>query len=118
MITPKYYNFLSRYGSFAQAISKPDGLASLGILVRLQKGHKSEVWNSILGLFETTQHPSLQSLSDLTLASFLPSSTDFYRYNGSVTSPGNYYSFKIENLLFDTIFEMLLCIFFKDAMNQ
>ena len=103
MISPKYYDFLSRYGSFAQAISKPDGLASLGILVRLQKGHKSEVWNSILGLFETTQHPSLQSLNDLTLASFLPSSTDFYRYNGSVTSPGDYYYFKIEEKLLITI---------------
>ena len=105
-----YFSFLSRYGSFAQAITKPDGLASLGILVRLHKGHKSsEVWNSILALFETTQHPSLQSLSDLTLASFLPSTTDFFRYNGSVTSSGNY-NYRVAMIFWDKSSALLLWI--------
>ena len=77
-------------------MAKPDGLAVLAILVRLQRGN-NKIWKSLFSLFENIQQPErssissqegLKSLSDLSLASFVPTSTDFYRYNGSLTTPG------------------------------
>ena len=77
-------------------MAKPDGLAVLAILVRLQRGN-NQIWKNLFSLFENIQQPErpsissqegLKSLSDLSLASFVPASTDFYRYNGSLTTPG------------------------------
>ena len=74
------FMILFSYGSLAQAVAKPDGLGVLATLVHLQRGN-NEVWNSLFGFFEIIQQPrvSTKPLRDLTLASFVPTSNDFYR---------------------------------------
>ena len=94
-----YYNsfFFCRYGSLAKAAAKPDGLAVLGTFFHIQKEDNS-VFSDLTKKLQQIQEPHeiSENLSGLSLASFIPSmgskTTEFFRYEGSLTTPGCYES--------------------------
>ena len=81
----------SRYKNLASAASKSDGLAVLGVFFHIQRGD-NEAWSDLLTSLEKLKgpHQTVESnLNGLPLESFVPSNPeDFYRYSGSLTTPG------------------------------
>ena len=89
--------FFYRYGSLAKAAAKPDGLAVLGTFFHIQKEDNS-VFSDLTKKLQQIQEPHeiSENLSGLSLASFIPpmgsKTTEFFRYEGSLTTPGCYES--------------------------
>ena len=89
--------FFYRYGSLAKAAAKPDGLAVLGTFFHIQKEDNS-VLSDLTKKLQQIQEPNeiSENLSGLSLASFIPpmgsKTTEFFRYEGSLTTPGCYES--------------------------
>ena len=89
--------FFYRYGSLAKAAAKPDGLAVLGTFFHIQKEDNS-VFLDLTKKLQQIQEPReiSENLSGLSLASFIPpmdsKTTEFFRYEGSLTTPGCYES--------------------------
>jgi len=78
----------ARHGSAAQAVGQPDGLAALALLATA--GPQDHPWLAALvqGLEAVRQPGTSTPLVLPPLASLLPNSTSlFYRYTGSLTSP-------------------------------
>jgi len=90
-----HYN--KKYGSLAKAAAKPDGLAVLGTFFHIQKEDNS-VFSDLTKKLQQIQEPNeiSENLSGLSLASFIPpmgsKTTEFFRYEGSLTTPGCYES--------------------------
>ena len=86
-----HYN--TKYSSFAEATSYPDGLAVLGVMLhpQLVRGHKgfSEITKTVVAppsLIKAGAEGSLPS--PLSLINLLPLKLNtFYRYDGSLTTP-------------------------------
>ena len=81
---------VGRYPSLASAASKKDGLAVLGVFFHIQRGD-NEVWRDLLTSLEKLRspHQTVESYLELPLKSLVPSyPEDFYRYEGSLTTPG------------------------------
>ncbi|EFX88119.1 alpha-carbonic anhydrase [Daphnia pulex] len=84
-----HYN--TKYGSFDNAVPHADGLAVLGILIDLQA--RDNIAFRHLEQFDKIIDPS-RTISDrlqfsVPLVDLLPDSTEsFFRYNGSLTTPG------------------------------
>jgi carbonic anhydrase len=75
-----------------QAAAKPDGLAVLGIFYEIQRGDNNQ-WSELTAKLAQVKKPKgkATTISSLSLENFLPSGTaslDFYRYSGSLTTPG------------------------------
>ena len=75
-----------------QAAAKPDGLAVLGIFYSIQRGDNIQ-WTELSAKLAEVKKPkgNAATISSLSLENFLPSGTspaDFYRYSGSLTTPG------------------------------
>ena len=90
-IFSKSYTF--RYGSLTKAAAKPDGLAVLGTFFQIKENDNEFMseFTSKLKNFQEPQEGKLVKVFDLSLANFIPSkpyTSEFYRYKGSLTTPG------------------------------
>ncbi len=77
-----------RYDSLAQAATRPDGLAVLGVFFRIERGDNPEwfgLTKAIRGLFEAKTKTKNSPRVSTSLDSFLPQNRreDFYRYSGT-----------------------------------
>ncbi|EFX88104.1 alpha-carbonic anhydrase [Daphnia pulex] len=84
-----HYN--AKYGSFNEAVPHPDGLAVLGIVMELEA--RDNIAFRHLEHFDDIVNPDANKNSTLSysipLVDLLPDRTgSFYRYNGSLTTPG------------------------------
>lgn len=82
--------FSRRYANLASAASKSDGLAVLGVFFHIQRGD-NQAWSDLLTSLEKLKeaHQTVESYLGVPLRSFVPSNPeDFYRYSGSLTTPG------------------------------
>ena len=76
-----------------QAAAKPDGLAVLGIFYEIQRGDNKQ-WSDLTAKLGQVKKPNgnAATISSLSLENFLPTGTsaplEFYRYSGSLTTPG------------------------------
>ena len=79
----------------AKAAAKSDGLAVLGTFFQIQQ-KDNNIWSDLTGKLQKVKKPKegAVNFSGLSLASFLPkrSTSKFYRYMGSLTTPGCYES--------------------------
>ena len=86
-----------RYGSLAKAAAQPDGLAVLGTFYHIQK-EENKVWSNFVNQLQQIEEPQkiIENFYELSLASFIPpmgsKTSEFYRYKGSLTTPGCYES--------------------------
>jgi len=85
-------HFNTKYGSFGDAVDKPDGLAVLGILLKVGNEHPEfgklcEVLQDIPRKGDT-----LALKEPLDPAGFLPASKSYWTYEGSLTTPPLYES--------------------------
>jgi len=80
-----HYN--TKYGDMATAVDKPDGLAVLGMFLKLGKEHKEleKICESLEDIQMKQDATALQDSIDP--ANFLPSSKSYYTYPGSLTTP-------------------------------
>jgi hypothetical protein len=87
------FNFY-RYGSFPGAASKPNGLAVLGFFYEIvNDGKDYEMFKKLNNPLKTitTTRGTKPTIPNFNLKKFLPENPeeeDFYRYNGSLTTPG------------------------------
>ncbi|GLH01507.1 Uncharacterized protein GBIM_07644 [Gryllus bimaculatus] len=77
----------TKYSSFGEAASQPDGLAVLGIL--LQSGEANEELEKIVKRLSEVQHRGEKiKISDpINPVKFLPEETAYWTYLGSLTTP-------------------------------
>jgi len=80
-------HFNTKYGSFANAADKPDGLAVLGMLMKVGAEHK-EFEKLCEGLKAIPKKGDVMKLtSGLDPSKFLPKSQSYWTYLGSLTTP-------------------------------
>ena len=85
--------YIFRYKNLVSAASKADGLAVLGVSFHIERGD-NEAWSDLLTSLEKLRgrersHQTVESYLKLSLKTFVPSNPeDFYRYSGSLTTPG------------------------------
>ncbi|XP_064600587.1 uncharacterized protein LOC135466815 [Liolophura sinensis] len=88
-------NYDSKYSSVMEAIDKPQGLAVLGVLFYMSK-EDNEVLEPILETLPHVKDPDSdteQPVKAVSIESLMPHDTSkYYRYNGSLTTPGCYES--------------------------
>jgi carbonic anhydrase len=96
-------HFRSSLETIYKAIEEPDGLAVVGFFARVTE-EDNPALNPIIDSLASIRTPySNTSIPAFTLGSILPKNTeDFYRYNGSLTTPGCFQSV-IWTVLNDTI---------------
>ena len=83
--------FFFSYGSLANAAAKPDGLAILATFYHIQEDDNDEMSEFTSKLKELQQPDVIVKTTDLSLANFIPRkhyTSEFYRYKGSLTTPG------------------------------
>lgn len=81
-----HYN--TKYGSYDEAISQPDGLAVFAFLFRI-KEHDNPIFMQIVNNLQNIKYRHQQvTLRPVPLLSLLPINlNNYYRYDGSLTSP-------------------------------
>ena len=89
-------HFNTKYNNLGTAADKSDGLAVLGIFFDITQGDELR-WQALTSELAKVKNPNEKvesfKLSNMSLNSFLPKSTnEFYRYNGSLTTPPCYES--------------------------
>lgn len=107
-----HYN--AKYGSFEEATKYEDGLAVLGILIELQE-RENIAFRHILEPFRRFRNGSRgASMSKpIPLMDLLPDNVDdFYRYNGSLTTPG------CQEIVFWTVFDTPIAVSEKQVGFQ
>jgi len=80
-----HYN--TKYGEISAAVDKPDGLAVLGMFLKLGKEHKElgKICESLEDIQMKKDATALQDSIDP--ANFLPKNKTYYTYPGSLTTP-------------------------------
>ena len=80
-----HYN--TKYGDISAAVDKPDGLAVLGMFLKLGKEHKElgKICESLEDIQMKKDATALQDSIDP--ANFLPKNKTYYTYPGSLTTP-------------------------------
>lgn len=80
-----HYN--TKYGSPGEAFDKEDGLAVLGMLVRVGRHHNE--FQKICSNFHQVENPSdqIQLEDEIDPSQFLPQDRSFFTYPGSLTTP-------------------------------
>jgi len=84
-------HFNSKYGEIGEAVQHPDGLAVIGIFFSISPKDNPALTPllSSLDSVSLAGSPSAGFSSSVSLASLLPKDTSaFYRYSGSLTTPG------------------------------
>ncbi|GFO10585.1 carbonic anhydrase [Plakobranchus ocellatus] len=83
----------ANYKSVSEAAVQPNGLAVLGFMFEISPIDNSNLDPIINNLANIVNPGDKKALPPVTLRDFLPRSlTDFYRYSGSLTTPGCYES--------------------------
>uniref|UniRef100_H2TXA1 Carbonic anhydrase n=2 Tax=Takifugu rubripes TaxID=31033 RepID=H2TXA1_TAKRU len=76
----------TKYASFGEAASKPDGLAVVGVF--LQIGNKNESLQKVLDKFGTIKAKGKQTtFAGFDPTALLPGSLNYWTYEGSLTTP-------------------------------
>ena len=83
-----------RYVNFTEAASKPDGLAVLGFFYEIDEAGKEyemfkKLYTPLIRI--RTRRTTKSTIHNFNLKDFLPENPekkDFYRYSGSLTTPG------------------------------
>uniref|UniRef100_A0A665X7U6 Carbonic anhydrase n=2 Tax=Echeneis naucrates TaxID=173247 RepID=A0A665X7U6_ECHNA len=76
----------TKYPSFGEAASQPDGLAVVGVF--LQIGNENASLQKVLDAFDTIRTKGKQaSFENFNPATLLPSCLDYWTYDGSLTTP-------------------------------
>ena len=85
-------HFNTKYGSLGQAVDKPDGLAVLGMLIKVGEEHP-EFGKLCEVLQDIPRKGDVMALKEgLDPANFLPRSKSYWTYLGSLTTPPLYES--------------------------
>ncbi|KAJ7387974.1 hypothetical protein OS493_001331 [Desmophyllum pertusum] len=96
-----FVNFNVKYPNLTSAADKSDGLAVLGVLIKAivfyihpVVGTTNAAFNNIANHFSKLVNKSstVDGIASFSLAALLPNTTKFYRYSGSLTTPGCYES--------------------------
>lgn len=82
----------SKYGSFAEAAGKPDGLAVLGVFLKVGKHHPEMDKIAQLLPFITHKGDRITLRDAIDPVKLLPEDTTFWTYLGSLTTPPFYES--------------------------
>uniref|UniRef100_A0A1A8KHL7 Carbonic anhydrase n=1 Tax=Nothobranchius kuhntae TaxID=321403 RepID=A0A1A8KHL7_NOTKU len=76
----------TKYASFSEAASKPDGLAVVGVFLKI--GAKNANLQKLLDSFDAIKTKGKQtSLANFDPATLLPTCLDYWTYDGSLTTP-------------------------------
>jgi len=80
-------HFNTKYGDLARAVDKPDGLAVLGMFLKLGEEHAEleKICQSLEDIQMKQEATALQE--DIDPAKFLPAEKTYYTYPGSLTTP-------------------------------
>ncbi|KAK2859668.1 hypothetical protein Q5P01_004288 [Channa striata] len=81
----------TKYANFGEAVNKPDGLAVVGVFLKV--GHESAHLQKLLDVFNDIQTKNKQTtFIDFNPATLLPACLDYWTYEGSLTTPPLYES--------------------------
>lgn len=83
-------HYKDKYGSMAEAISYPDGLAVLGVFIQLGRGRDRPAFPNLYDLAHgiTEERDESPLNGAIALNDLLPLRTwSFFRYSGSLTTP-------------------------------
>ncbi|CAB4025319.1 Hypothetical predicted protein [Paramuricea clavata] len=79
-------HFNTKYSCVLEGKKHPDGLAVLSVL--LKQGYNNNNYNFLNLAAQVTNPGDTSDIAGFSLAGLLPNDKSFYRYQGSLTTPG------------------------------